>query len=234
MKRKDSQPKGRTTAIAIDGPAGAGKSTIAWRAAEALGFLYVDTGSLYRAIALFVLKSGVNPSSPAEVCPLLKTLSVALNYENGNQKVSINGEDVTGQIRSAEVSMAASKVSAIPEVRKYLLALQRRLAEEHSVVMDGRDIGTVVLPNARVKIFLTASADERARRRYEEMIGKGMKADYEEVLSDLKQRDYKDEHRAISPLRQAEDAVLIDTTGNTLEQSVAELTHIIRSRLAGK
>lgn len=230
---QDSQNRG-PAAVAIDGPAGAGKSTIARRAAEALGFLYVDTGALYRAIGLFVLEHGADPSDPNRVCPLLKDLSVTLGYENGVQKVFLNGTDVSGKIRSPEVSMAASKASAIPEVRQFLLGLQREIAEKNSVVMDGRDIGTVVLPNARVKIFLTASPEDRARRRYEEMLQKGGKADYHEVLSDLKQRDYNDEHRSVAPLKPAEGAVLVDTTGNTLEQSVTVLTGIIKSRLADK
>jgi cytidylate kinase len=223
-----------TVAVAIDGPAGAGKSTIARRAAEALGFLYVDTGALYRAIGLFVLENGADPSAPQEVCPLLKRLSVTLGHENGEQKVFLNGADVGDKIRSPEVSMAASKVSAIPEVRRFLLGLQREIAEKNNVVMDGRDIGTVVLPQAQVKIFLTASPEDRARRRYEEMLQKGQQADYGAVLSDLKQRDYNDEHRAVAPLKPADGAVLVNTTGNTLAQSVSILTEIIKTRLAGK
>ena len=228
---KDSKIK--PTAIAIDGPAGAGKSTIARRAAEALGFLYVDTGALYRAIGLFLLEKGADPGDGKAVCPLLRECSVTLDYENGVQKVFLNGMDVTGRIRSPEVSMAASKASAISEVRQFLLGLQRSLAEKQNVVMDGRDIGTVILPGARVKIFLTASPEDRARRRYEEMLQKGEPARYDDVLKDLKQRDYNDEHRAAAPLKPAEGAILVDTTGNTLEQSVDTLIGIILEHLDG-
>lgn len=222
------------TAIAIDGPAGAGKSTIARRAAKELGFIYVDTGALYRAVGFFMLQKGVDPENSAAVCPLLKNISVSLAYENGEQKVILCGKDVSGEIRSAEVSMAASKVSAIPEVRKFLFSLQQDIAKTHNVVMDGRDIGTVVLPDAQVKIFLTASAEDRARRRYEEMLQKGMTVNYEDVLNDLKQRDYNDTHRAVAPLVAADGAKVIDTTGNTLEQSVEQLVTIIKNMLSGK
>lgn len=222
------------TAIAIDGPAGAGKSTIARRAAKELGFIYVDTGALYRAVGFFMLQKGVDPENSAAVCPLLNNISVSLAYENGEQKVILCGQDVSGEIRSAEVSMAASKVSAIPEVRKFLFSLQQDIAKTHNVVMDGRDIGTVVLPDAQVKIFLTASAEDRARRRYEEMLQTGMTANYEDVLNDLKQRDYNDTHRAVAPLVAADGAKVIDTTGNTLEQSVEQLVTIIKNMLSGK
>lgn len=222
------------TAVAIDGPAGAGKSTIARAVAKELSYIYVDTGALYRAVALFVLQKGVSPEDTAHVCALLKEISVSLEYEDGEQKVMLCGKDVSGQIRSAEVSMASSKVSAIPEVRSFLFSVQRDIARTHNVIMDGRDIGTVVLPNAQVKIFLTASAEVRARRRYDEMIQKGMKAEYSEVLKDLKQRDYNDIHRKVSPLKKAEGAVSVDTTGETLEQSVARLTEIIKTGLQQK
>lgn len=222
------------TAVAIDGPAGAGKSTIARRAAAELGFLYVDTGALYRALGLFALESGADPGAPEQVLPLLRKAAVSLGLENGEQHVYLGGEDVTGRIRSARVSMAASKVSAIPEVRAFLLDLQRGLARTRDVVMDGRDIGTVVLPGAQVKIFLTASAEDRAGRRYAEMLAKGEHADYADVLRDLKQRDYDDTHRAAAPLKRAGGAVLVDTTGNTLEQSVSQLIGIIREHLPNK
>lgn len=221
-------------AIAIDGPAGAGKSTIARRAAKELGFLYADTGALYRAVGLFMLQRGVNPENSGEVCSLLKEISVSLTYDNGEQKVILCGKDVSGEIRSAEVSMAASKVSAIPEVRKFLFSLQQNIAKKYNVVMDGRDIGTVVLPDAQVKIFLTASAEDRARRRYEEMLQKGMVANYEDVLKDLKQRDYNDTHRDVAPLVTADGAAVVDTTGNTLEQSVEQLVMLIKNRLNSK
>ena len=225
---------GGYTAVAIDGPAGAGKSTIARRAAAELGFLYVDTGALYRAIGLFVLENGADPGAERQVLPLLRKASVSLGSENGEQRVFLGGEDATGRIRTPQVSMASSKVSAIPQVRSFLLGLQRQLANANNVVMDGRDIGTVVLPDAQVKIFLTASAEDRARRRYEEMRARGERADYADVLKDLKQRDYNDTHRAVAPLRRAEGAVLVDTTGNTLEQSVSLLIRVIRERLPDK
>lgn len=218
-------------AIAIDGPAGAGKSTIARRAAKKLGFVYVDTGALYRAVGLFVLRAGIAPSDEEQVCGALDTAEVSIRYRNGEQRVFLCGDDVTDAIRSPEVSMAASAVSAIPAVRKFLLSLQRGIARENDVVMDGRDIGTVILPDAQVKIFLTASPEDRARRRYEEMLSAGRPAVYEEVLKDLKQRDYQDTHRSEAPLVPAQDAVLVDTTGNTLEQSVAQLTSIVKKQL---
>lgn len=218
-------------AVAIDGPAGAGKSAIARRAAKTLGYIYVDTGALYRALGLFVLSKGADPGDAGAVCGLLGEAGVRLAFRNGEQRVFLCEEDVTDRIRTAEVSMAASKVSAYPEVRKFLLSLQRELARNSNVVMDGRDIGTVVLPEAQVKLFLTASPEERARRRYEEMLGKGVKADYASVLEDMKKRDYSDTHRAEAPLRPAAEAMVVDTTGNTLEQSVGEIVGIIRERL---
>jgi cytidylate kinase len=215
------------TAIAIDGPAGAGKSTIARRVAKEIGYIYVDTGALYRAIGLFMLNHGADTKDAEDVCPLLKQVHVALNFQNGEQKVILCGKDVSREIRTAEVSMAASNVSAIPMVREFLFDLQLKIARETNVVMDGRDIGTVVLPNAKIKIFLTASPEERALRRYEEMTGRGEKIDYEAVLSDLKLRDHNDSHRSAAPLVPAQDAVIIDTTGNTLEQSVQHLLSVI-------
>ncbi len=220
------------TAVAIDGPGGAGKSSVARRVAGELGFLYVDTGALYRAIGLFMLEQGADPGDPDSVIPLLKGLSVSLEYRDGEQRVLLNGTDVSDKIRSDGVSMAASRVSPIPEVRSFLLSLQRDLAKSSSVVMDGRDIGTVVLPDAEVKIFLTASPEERAKRRYLQLTGKGIKASYEDVLADLKQRDYNDSHRSVAPLKLAEDAVLVDTTDNTLEQSVARLVGIVEGKIS--
>ncbi len=219
------------TAIAIDGPAGAGKSTIARRAAKEIGYIYVDTGALYRAIGLFMLNQGIDTANAEAVCPLLKQVQVSLAFQNEEQKVVLCGKDVSDEIRTAEVSMAASNVSAIPQVREFLFSLQKDIAEKNNVIMDGRDIGTVVLPHAQVKIFLTASPEERAKRRYEEMKAKGEKVDYNDVLSDLKTRDYNDSHRAVAPLVPAENAVLVDTTGNTLEQSVEQLISIIKNNL---
>ncbi len=219
-------------AVAIDGPAGAGKSTIARKAAQALSFIYVDTGALYRAVGLFCLKQGADPAEARAVEPLLEGIHVELVFRGGEQRVLLNGEDVSDSIRTAEVSMAASAVSALPAVRRFLFDLQRDIAKGNNVVMDGRDIGTVVLPDAQVKIFLTASPEERARRRYEEMAAKGQEISYENVLDDLIKRDYNDSHRAVAPLTPAPDALLVDTTGNTLEQSVEQLTTLIKERLA--
>lgn len=219
------------TAIAIDGPAGAGKSTIARRAAEQIGFIYVDTGALYRAIGLYMMNQGVDTTDAQAVCPLLQKVDISLAFQSGEQRVILCGADVSDEIRTAEVSMAASNVSAIGQVREFLFALQKNIAKTNDVVMDGRDIGTVVLPDAQVKIFLTASPEERAKRRYDEMILKGQKADFDDVLSDLRKRDYNDSHRAVAPLVPAADAVIVDTTGNTLEQSVEQLIAIIKSSL---
>ena len=217
--------------IAIDGPSGAGKSTIARILAGRLGVLYVDTGALYRAVGCFVLDRGADPSRADEVEPLLGGLKVELRHEHGEQRVYVNGEDVTGRIRTPEISMAASAVSALPAVRRFLFHLQRDTAAVQDVIMDGRDIGTVVLPDARLKIFLTASAEDRAARRTEELREKGIEADFDEVLADMRQRDYNDENRAEAPLRAAADAVRIDTTGNTLEESVAILEKLVRDTI---
>ena len=219
-------------AVAIDGPAGAGKSTIARRAAKEIGYIYVDTGALYRTIGLFMLEHGVEVSNQTAVCEQLSNVQVSLAFQSGEQRVILCGKDVSDEIRTAEVSMAASVVSAIPKVREFLFDLQKNIAKKNNVIMDGRDIGTVVLPDAKIKIFLTASPEERAKRRYDEMLSKGMKAEYQEVLADLKIRDYNDSHRAIAPLVPAKDAVLVDTTDNNLEQSVARLIGIIKERLS--
>ncbi len=219
------------TAIAIDGPAGAGKSTIARRAAKEIGYIYVDTGALYRAIGLYMLEQGVDTADIEQVCPLLGNVKIELAFRNGEQHVILCGRDVSDKIRTAEVSMAASNVSAIPKVREFLFALQQDIAKENNVVMDGRDIGTVVLPNAELKIFLTASPEERAARRYNEMIENGHQVDFSDVLNDLITRDYNDSHRAVAPLVPAESAVIVDTTGNTLEQSIEQLISIIKSNL---
>lgn len=220
--------------VALDGPAGAGKSTIAKKLSQKFGFLYVDTGALYRAIGKYMLDSGVCPSDAAQVVPRLCSLKVGLCYQDGQQRVMINGEDVTDSIRTQEVSAAASQVSAIKEVRDFLFYLQRDLAKENHVMMDGRDIGTVVLPNATVKIFLTATPEDRARRRFLELQEKGDGTSYEEVLRTVIQRDYNDSHRDVAPLRQAEDAILVDTTGETLETSLARLEALICEKLDGK
>ncbi|HIZ83540.1 MAG TPA: (d)CMP kinase [Firmicutes bacterium] len=218
--------------IAIDGPAGAGKSTLARRIAGELGYIYVDTGALYRTVALYLLRQHIDVADTDKVEAALPGIRVDIRFEEGLQQVYLNGENVSGQIRTPEVSMMASASSALPAVRRFLLEQQRELARTHDVVMDGRDIGTVVLPQANVKIFLTASAEERARRRYEELIEKGQEVTFQDVLRDMKQRDAQDENRAVAPLKPAEDAIRVDTTGDTLEQSVARMTGIIRQRLA--
>ena len=222
---------GKHINVAIDGPAGAGKSTIAKMLAVALGCIYVDTGALYRTIAYSVLKSGIDPNDKAAVIDNLGKIGIDIVYEDGVQKVLLDGEDVSGLIRTENVSKAASLTSAIPEVRSYLLGLQRRLAEQTSVVMDGRDIGTVVLPDANVKIFLTASAEERANRRYKELIEKGEKADYNEVLSEIKERDERDMNRAVAPLKCADDAVLIDSSDMTIDEVVAAMKNAAEQKL---
>ena len=219
-------------AIAIDGPAGAGKSTIAKILAKELGLIYVDTGALYRALGFAMLGRGIDPADADAVVPALEGLQVSLEYRQGEQRVLLCGEDISDRIRTPEVSMAASRVSAIPAVRAFLLQLQRDMAATQSVIMDGRDIGTTILPNAQVKIFLTASPEARAQRRYLELQEKGVETTYEEVLEDMNRRDYEDTHREISPLRQAEDAVLADTGELDLEQSVALLKSIVNERLA--
>lgn len=218
-------------AVAIDGPAGAGKSTIARAVAAKLGFIYVDTGALYRAVGLYGLRKGANTTAAEEMVPLLDEIKVELTYREGEQRVLLNGEDVSEAIRLGEASMAASNVSAIQPVRDFLFDLQKDMARRHNVVMDGRDIGTVVLPKARVKIFLTASPEERATRRFNELVARGQQVDFEALLAEVKQRDYNDSHRAAAPLRQAEDAVLVDTTGLDKEQSIARIYELVRSRL---
>lgn len=219
-------------AIAIDGPAGAGKSTVARGAAKKLGYIYVDTGALYRAIGLYALDHGVSPDDAQAVPALLPQIDVQLKFLGGEQHVFVNGEDVSQQIRLPACSMAASNVSAMPPVRAFLFDLQRKLAAENDVIMDGRDIGTVVLPNADVKLFLTASPEERANRRYRELQEKGTPVDYDALLEEIKQRDHNDSTRAIAPLKKADDAVEVDTTGYSLESSIAMVCEIIEKKLA--
>ena len=218
--------------VAIDGPSGAGKSTLARAAAKELGLLYVDTGAIYRTVTLYVLRRGAEPKDAAAVAALLPEIRITMDYgEDGEQRMYLNGEDVSEKIRLPEVSMAASRISALPEVRSFLLDMQRSLAEKNNVIMDGRDIGTVVLPHADVKIFLTASVEDRARRRYQELCQRGTAKDFEQLLREIKERDYNDTHRAAAPLRPAEDAVVLDTTGNTFQQSRQQLLDIIRGRV---
>lgn len=218
--------------IALDGPSGAGKSTLARMLAQSLGYLYVDTGAIYRTVALAVLRQGRDPGDPSQVIPLLGGLDITLRYEaDGAQHMFLEGEDVSEEIRRHEISRCTSQVSALPEVRAFLLERQRALARTHNVIMDGRDIGTVVLPQADVKIFLTASPEARARRRYEELIQRGQQADYATVLQDVVQRDEHDSSRAAAPLRQADGALLVDTTGLTLEESFQRLLGLVKERL---
>lgn len=217
--------------IAIDGPSGAGKSTMAKSLAQELGFLYVDTGAIYRTVGLEVCRRGINPSDGAAVAAILPEIKVTMAYgEDGLQHMYLGEEDVTTAIRQHEISDYASKVSAIPEVRAFLLEMQRKLARENHVIMDGRDIGTVVLPDADLKIFLTADAEDRATRRFLELQQRGQDPNFDTILRDVIQRDKQDTEREIAPLRQAEDAVFVDTTGIDLEKSRALLRDIILER----
>lgn len=220
-------------AVAIDGPAGAGKSTIARQAAKKVGFIYVDTGALYRTVGLFMLRNGITPSDGEAVSKEVDSgrVKIDLAFQDGEQKVLLNGEDVTGLIRTPEVSLASSQVSAVPKVREFLFSPQKNLAKEHPVIMDGRDIGTVVLPEAQVKIFLTASPEERAKRRCKELQEKGMEADFDDVLREIKERDYNDSHRVIAPLVPAKDAVFVDTSSMTLEQAVHAVLDLVKTAL---
>lgn len=217
--------------VAIDGPAGAGKSTMARRAAAELNFVYVDTGAIYRTVGFAALRAGIDPKNADAVAALLPSLHLELQWTpDGVQHVVLNGEDLTGSIRQPEVSAAASQVSAVPAVRQFLLDTQRDVAKTHNVIMDGRDIGTVVLPNADVKIFLSASPEVRARRRWLELQASGRPDTFEEVLKDINERDYRDTHRAIAPLRCAEDAVKLDTSYLSLEESISEILNIIQEK----
>ncbi len=218
----------KMVSVAIDGPAGAGKSSLSRKAAEILGFIYVDTGALYRAVGLKFLRLGYDTRLECSVDKILSDTEVDIRFVSGEQRVFLDGEDVTDEIRTPEASMMASAVSAVPLVREYLLDMQRKLAKENNVLMDGRDIGTVVLPDATVKIYLTASAQVRAERRYKELCGKGIQTTFEEVLRDIEKRDYNDMHRKTAPLRKADDAVIADTTDCNIEQSLELILRIIR------
>lgn len=214
--------------VAIDGPAGAGKSTIAKTAAGELGFIYVDTGALYRAVGLACIVRNISAEDAGAVAEVLKEISIDLVFDNGEQRVMLDGSDVSDDIRTEKVSMTASNVSKIPQVRAFLLDLQRSFAKTNNVIMDGRDIGTVVLPDAQVKIFLTASPEARAERRTRQLAEKGEKADYSKILEDIIKRDYNDSHRETAPLKPAEDGVIIDTTDLTLEESVDKVKETIK------
>lgn len=218
--------------VAIDGPGGAGKSTVAKAMAKRFGFIYVDTGAIYRTVGLRVRRAEADPKSEEEVAPLLASTKIEMKYdESGTQRMFLNGEDVSESIRTPEMSMYASDVSALPKVRAFLLEMQRSFARENSVVMDGRDIGTVVLPNAEVKIFLTAAPEERARRRYLELQAKGTECTFEQVLADMNLRDKNDSERAAAPLKQADDAILVDTTELDLEASQNAVAALIEKRM---
>lgn len=226
--------KQEVIAVAIDGPAGAGKSTIARAAAAQLGFVYVDTGALYRTIGLAVCRRGIDGTDTAGIVHTLPEIRVDLTYQDGAQHVLLDGEDVSDAIRTPEISVYASQVSVVPEVRAYLLDLQRDMARTQSVIMDGRDIGTVILPDARVKIFLTASPEKRAVRRCAELREKGQQVTLDEVLADMTRRDAQDEGRAVAPLKQAADAVRVDTSDLTLDESIEAVLRVIRASMKGE
>ncbi len=217
--------------VAIDGPSGAGKSTIARKVAEVFSFIYVDTGAIYRTLGLAVRRRELDPRDAAAVVPILPELSIEIDYgADGAQRMLLDGEDVSSLIRTPEMSMYASAVSALPAVRAYLLDMQRAFAEKMSVVMDGRDIGTVVLPQAGLKIFLTASAEARAERRHRELLEKGQSVSYEEVYADMLERDHNDSTRAAAPLKPAEEAVFVDTTELSLDESIEKVCGLVKDR----
>ncbi|MBQ7700583.1 MAG: (d)CMP kinase [Clostridia bacterium] len=216
--------------IAIDGPSGAGKSTVAKAAAKKLGFVVVDTGAMYRSVGLYIYRKGLQPDDADAVVPQLENINIDLGFSEEGQRIYLNGEDVSEKIRQNEISAYASKVSAIPAVRAFLLEMQRKLAAEHSVVMDGRDIGTVVLPDAELKIFQTASVRERAKRRYLELTEKGQTVDLETIRKEIEERDYNDSHRAAAPCIPADDAVIIDNSNISIEENVAMIAALYEMR----
>ena len=216
--------------VAIDGPAGAGKSSLSRLAAKSLGFIYVDTGALYRAIGLKFLRQGADNTLDCDIQGILSDTKIDIRFTDGEQRVFLDGEDVSDKIRTPEVSMMASAVSAKPPVRAYLLEMQRNLAKTNNVLMDGRDIGTVVLPDATVKIFLTASAETRAKRRHKELMEKGVEITYKEVYDDMVKRDYDDSHREIAPLKPADDAIVADTTECDFEESLELILSIVKEK----
>ena len=217
--------------VAIDGPSGAGKSTVSRSVAKAFGFIYVDTGAMYRTIGLAAFRKGLDTKDKPSIIGILPELNIELKYnEQGEQRMYLNGEDVSADIRLPEISMCASNVSAMPEVRAYLMDMQRQMAKRYDVIMDGRDIGTVILPDAEVKIFLTASAEERANRRYKELIAKGNEISFEEVLEDMKKRDEQDSNRAAAPLKPADDAIMLDTSDMSFDESIAAVCRLITEK----
>lgn len=221
----------KTIKIAIDGPAGAGKSTISKIVSKKLNYIYIDTGAMYRAVALYAIRKGINTKNADEVSDVLDEIDINIDYKDDAQQIFLNGENVSDMIRTPEVSVGASDVAVITNVRLKLVELQRKLAETKNVIMDGRDIGTYVLPNADVKIFLTATCDERARRRYEELIQKGVNCTFDEVKRDMQYRDKNDSEREFAPLKAADDAVVVDTTGFSQDESVKLITETINKRL---
>jgi len=220
----------KTFRIAIDGPSGAGKSTVAKAIAKRLGFIQVDTGAMYRSVGLYIYRIGADPTNADAVVPQLKNINIDLGFSDEGQRIYLNGEDVSEKIRQNEISAYASKVSAIPAVREFLLGMQRKVASEHNVVMDGRDIGTVILPDAELKIFQTASVRERAKRRYDELIAKGQSVDMEQIRKEIEERDYNDSHRAAAPLIPADDAVIIDNSNITIEENVEIIAALYQMR----
>lgn len=217
--------------IALDGPAGAGKSSVAKGVAKELGFIYVDTGALYRTVGLYFIRKGITTDLDCDIEKILKDISVDIKFVEGKQHVFLNGEDVSDEIRTPQASMMASAVSAKPPVRAFLLGMQRKLAEENNVIMDGRDIGTVVLPNATMKFFVTATAEERANRRYKELIEKGEDVKYDDVYNDIVTRDYNDSHREIAPLKPAKDSIMFDTSEINLDEAIKKLTETVKERI---
>ncbi len=217
-------------AVSIDGPAGAGKSTIARELSKKLGVIYVDTGAMYRAMALYLIREGISSGDSEGISKKCETADISIRFENGEQQVVLNGENVNGLIRTEEVGLMASFSSPNPDVRKKLVELQRKLASEKSVVMDGRDIGTVVLPDAKVKIYLTASSKVRAKRRFDELSAKGEKCDMDQIEADIVKRDEQDMNRAISPLKQADDAILVDTSDMTIDEVQKKLMDIVSEK----
>ncbi len=220
-----------TFKVAIDGPAGAGKSTIAKAAAAKMHLVYIDTGAMFRAIGLGCIRAGLNPNTDIEkIIEMLPSMKINISHGENGQEIFLNGENVSAEIRMPQVSVAASDVSKIPEVRQKLLMLQREIAQKTDVIMDGRDIGTVVLPDAKLKIFLTASVEERAMRRYRELVEKGVECNFDEVKADMEYRDKNDSQREIAPLKPAEDGVIVDTTGKNLQESVDMVLELINER----
>ncbi len=220
-----------TVKIAIDGPAGAGKSTISKAIAETLDFIYIDTGAMYRTVALKAITNHIDTKDAQAVCSVLDDLNITIRYDKNGQVIFLNGKDVTKEIRTPDVSIGASDVAVIPEVRLKLVQLQRELASDNNVVMDGRDVGTYVLPDADIKIFLTASVDDRAKRRYEEMLEKGCEYSFNEIKKDIEYRDQNDRNRAFAPLKIAEDAVVLDTSGNELHESIEMILKVIMGKM---